>query len=188
GSKSASDVPFPSPEPVWTRGLATPPVPIGVTTAAPRGSSGPLPPSSAAADDGPGGPWSQEAFGFLTREEYHFSRAHDGSWSAPNRAHDLRTKLVPGSVELTSRVEGADVSAGGWWLRLRLTGLGRPATLSTVPPGEVEETSGGRIQSRRPAITEWYRNDEAGLEQGFTIASAPDGARAIGRGEDAERA
>jgi hypothetical protein len=127
--------------------------------------------------------WSREAFGSLARAEYRFSRSEDGSWSAPNRGHDLRAKLAPGGVELTSRIMGADESAGGWVLRMSLTGLGRGAILEVVPAGTIEDTAGDRVQSRRPAITEWYRNDEAGLEQGFTIAAPPGGTRAPGRAE-----
>src|SRR5262249_42118782 len=110
GSKS-EDAPLPFPEPLWSRGVPAAPVGSATGVTAPRRSPAPGPPEAAADDEGRDA-WSRQAFGFLVREEYRFSRSQDGSWSAPNRAHDLRTTLASGTVELTARIEGAEVSAG----------------------------------------------------------------------------
>jgi hypothetical protein len=66
-------------------------------------------------------------------------------------------------------------------MKLRSVGYGkRPIGVSAAQP----RTSGSRIEYRRSllgndsvagAITEWYVNTASGLEQGFTLESAPGG-------------
>ena len=137
-----------------------------------------LPDRSAPADDTASPRWTEQAVVSLSRTEYRFSRGEDGAWSAPNRAHNLRTRIGDGHVEVIPRLEGAEETAGGWKLRLTVSGLGRQGhALEPVSAPMIEEAPAGRIQYRRSTVTEWYRNDEAGLEQGFTIASPPGGGR-----------
>jgi hypothetical protein len=118
---------------------------------------------------------SEDWFGRATEEirlsEYHFSLQDDGSWWAPNRAHDLRSRLDTSGVQVISRTKGADIQEGGWELHLALRSYGREGDLNVVLPAHAE-ASGPRATYRRGPITEWYVNDERGLEQGFTIDAA----------------
>ena len=95
------------------------------------------------------------------------------AYHAPNRAQDLRTYFTPDGFRMTSRTR-ADA---GWEWGLRLAAYGfagdlrAPAAATLVPRDN-------RVEYRRGDLTEWYVNDERGLEQGFTLARAPAGAGA----------
>jgi len=122
--------------------------------------------------------WFEAALKSIQAAEYRFSAQPGGAYAAPNRANDLRTRVGGQGVEIVSRTEGANA----FKLELRLTRFGRDRTLQIVSPGETAQ-SGDRIEIRRTGwpITEWYANDEQGVEQGWTIASAPAGATAPGQ-------
>ncbi|WP_298162140.1 putative Ig domain-containing protein, partial [Brevundimonas sp.] len=69
--------------------------------------------------------------------------------------------------------------AGGkdrdWRLPVRLAAYGAPESLeplSTASPVQ----NGERVEFRRGNVTEWYINRPGGIEQGFDVAEAPDGA------------
>ncbi len=70
--------------------------------------------------------------------------------------------------------EGVTVRQGGasWAISLRAYGYGDalPTVPSTVPIAQQN-----RVEYRRGSLTEWYVNGPAGLEQGFTLRSRPDG-------------
>ena len=57
---------------------------------------------------------------------------------------------------------------------MRLIGIGAPGQVSLVQPGE-RFVDGNRLEYRRGEVTEWYINDERGLEQGFTLNTPPAG-------------
>jgi uncharacterized delta-60 repeat protein len=59
-----------------------------------------------------------------------------------------------------------------WELNLRLTGIGygQGAVLSD---NEMVMPVGNRVESRRDSVTEWYVNDEQGIEHGFTVQTPP---------------
>ena len=91
------------------------------------------------------------------------------AYQAPNRAHNLRTYFAPDGIRVIPRVFEGEKPPWEWGLTL--TGYG---TLGNVQPVSaasltVEED---RIEYRRAGLTEWYINDERGLEQGFTLDSA----------------
>ena len=96
------------------------------------------------------------------------------AWQALNRAQDLRTFFSEDGIQVVPRREAEP--SWEWGLTLKSYGYqGR-----TRPVGTAERVAGGnRIEYRRGDLTEWYVNEERGLEQGFTLA-APPGAR----GED----
>lgn len=68
---------------------------------------------------------------------------------------------------------GADIRVGtaGW--RVALMGYGYGSKLQKVATTRPSATA-NRVEYRRGAITEWYVNGPGGLEQGFTLARAPD--------------
>ncbi len=63
---------------------------------------------------------------------------------------------------------------GGWRFRLALKAMGREGGMRPVAD-VVPEASGGRVRYRRDAVDEWYRNVPEGIEQGFDVASRPEG-------------
>ena len=83
---------------------------------------------------------------------------------APNRAHNFRLSFTPEGVRVTPRTpNGPDWSWG-----LQLTGIGRAGDLRR-PEAARLRVDGERVELVRGRLTEWYINDERGLEQGFTL-------------------
>ncbi len=118
--------------------------------------------------------WTHSVTENIRRSEYLFARTPEGPWSAPNRAHGLRTRVETAGIEVTSRENGADAKAGGWKMRLALSAFGREGRLE--PLAAVEPSAdAGRAEYLRDGLLEWYVNDEKGLEQGFTIHQRPEG-------------
>ena len=93
------------------------------------------------------------------------------AYQAPNRAHNLRAYFTPQGVRVIPRVFEGEKPPWEWGLTL--TGYG---TLGNVQPVSAASLTveGDRIEYRRDGLSEWYVNDERGLEQGFTLDSAPE--------------
>jgi uncharacterized protein (DUF2345 family) len=79
--------------------------------------------------------------------------------TAINSAQDL-------STHFTSR--GIEVNSGNARWNLAFLGYGRGQILQAAQPAAPVANS-NRVEYRRGALTEWYANGPAGLEQGFTI-------------------
>jgi hypothetical protein len=123
---------------------------------------------------GPGVPsaWYTDVTAGIDRSEYEFSPADQTAWSAPNRAHDLRTTVDNSGIEIVSRSRGDRSEEGGWSLRLSLSALGRGPTIGPVGAATLSARANA-AELRRAALSEWYINDDKGLEQGFTIEHSP---------------
>ncbi|HQO21285.1 MAG TPA: FG-GAP-like repeat-containing protein [Acidobacteriota bacterium] len=98
----------------------------------------------------------------IQKEEYNISPAGDGKalYQAPNRAHGFRSRFTSNGIEIAP----LSSEAKGWSLGLEL--VEKPEGLRLK--AEVK-TNDNRIEYDRGNITEWYVNDEKGLEQGFTV-------------------
>jgi hypothetical protein len=102
----------------------------------------------------------------LASPDYHLAPGNAGGWRADNPAQGMAVDFTP---------EGLRVSPGaGADLGLTLARLGRAGSLTAPEPARVE-AAGARIDYRRGAVTEWYVNDHRGVEQGFTLDTAPPG-------------
>ncbi len=112
--------------------------------------------------------WLAQVTGDIRRMEYRFQPTEDGAWSAPSRAHDLRSRIDEGGLALTSRTRGE----AAWKLGLCVRGFGRAGSVKEIE-GAVLHADGDRIELRRYGLDEWYVNDEKGLEQGFTVYAPP---------------
>ena len=91
--------------------------------------------------------------------------ASNGGFAAASPAQRLSVRFDRSGVSLSS---------GGTHVGLSLQAVGYGATLSalgTVAPG----AKGNRVLYARRGLSEWYANGPLGLEQGFTIHSAPAG-------------
>ena len=90
------------------------------------------------------------------------------AYHAPNRAQDLRTYFTPTGIRVIPRTgDGAS-----WEWGFTLAGFGYEGAVQPVDPATLSAED-NRIEYRRGDLTEWYVNDEQGLEQGFTIAAPP---------------
>jgi len=90
-----------------------------------------------------------------------------GIYQALNHSQNFRSYFSDEGVNLLSN----NGTTPSWNLRMSLSAYGTENTLTSiqpVKPGDIS-VSGNRIEYRRNGFTEWYVNDEQGLEQGFTI-------------------
>jgi len=89
-----------------------------------------------------------------------------GGYQAPNRAQNLRIGFYPTGIRIIERTTVHPT----WTWGLALTGFGRGEP-SQRPPEVEPILQANRVEYRRGPITEWYVNDEHGLEQVFQISS-----------------
>ncbi|MBN2054518.1 FG-GAP repeat protein, partial [bacterium] len=92
------------------------------------------------------------------------------AYYAPNRAHGIRAYFTTDGLVLTPRAE----NEAAWLCTMRFDGYGRDA-LKNVPPLKEQRVTANRIEYQRTGMSEWYLNDERGIEQGFTLMHRPDG-------------
>ena len=126
-----------------------------------------------------------------------------GTYEADNPKQQWRTRFTSAGVAITpakppargSRTPSADApatetgsgtralpAAEDWTFGLRLAAYGAGDALAQMPAA-TPSAEGARVEFRHggshagaPALTEWYVNEARGLEHGFTLAAAPDGA------------
>jgi hypothetical protein len=102
-------------------------------------------------------------------------QAPAAAYQAPNRAHDFRTYFMPDGIRVVPRTQtGEEGKSSPWEWGMKLAAYGE--TLQPVAPAQLS-VSGNRIEYRRGDLTEWYVNDERGLEQGFTLTAPPESSR-----------
>src|SRR5262249_18293932 len=91
-----------------------------------------------------------------------------GFYTGPNAAQQLKAYFPVTGVRLTPQ----DRTAGGSF-ELGLTGYGHPGEMQTVESA-VQAVSGNQITfNRTGALSEWYVNAPAGIQQWFSLATAP---------------
>ena len=95
--------------------------------------------------------------------------------SAPFTASPDGYRARSGGLDFTLRASGLQANGNGLAWRLALSGFGRGEQIASLPEAEIPQTA-SRLEYRRGALTEWYRDTALGLEQGFTIHQAPRGA------------
>ncbi len=118
--------------------------------------------------------WQDGISSDIQRSEYFFSTADQGAWSAPNRSQGLRSRIDAEGICVVARESSAGDADAAWEFNLATRAFGREGQMTPVgePTLEVFE---GRVELHRAAFTEWYVNDERGIEQGWTIPSPPPG-------------
>jgi hypothetical protein len=124
-------------------------------------------PASHAAD------WWAAVQADLRRQEYHvtwqespLAPGASAGYQAPNRAHNLRIGFNPTGIRLVERAAVCPT----WSTDIALIGFGSLGHVRPVAAAELV-VSGNRVTYRRGSLTEWYVNDERGLEQGFRISN-----------------
>ncbi len=126
---------------------------------------------------GTGTDWWTAARADILRAEYYVTWQEKtnladvpAAFQAPNRAQNLRTYFTAKGARLIPREFPSQTPPWQWGLSLvgyGNTGDIRPAAKALL------SAKGNRIEYRRDGLTEWYINDERGLEQGFTLHRPP---------------
>ena len=119
------------------------------------------------------GDWWERARENIARSEYDVTWQErtglpglDAAYQAPNRAQDLRTYFADDGIRVVRRTEPEPK----WHVGLRLASVNGSCVEQAKPVAE-----GNRVEYRHAGVTEWYVNDDRGLEQGFTVDRAPEG-------------
>ena len=127
----------------------------------------PSPPTPAPAESD----WLAQVSASIARSEYEFSSAGEAAFTAPNRAHNLRTICNADGMRLEARL------APTWQLDLSLAAFGREGQV--VPLARRGAWLARQHRAEREhaefALREWLHNDERGVEQGFDLAQRPAG-------------
>jgi hypothetical protein len=106
----------------------------------------------------------------VAESRYRVARGLDpGSFEAHNPAQRMHCGFSAEGVRVAE-----DVRSAAWSCTLALEAWGRGGALESLPAAE-PAASGQRVEYERGPLTEWYVNAERGLEQGFTVESAPAG-------------
>ncbi len=121
--------------------------------------------------------WLSRVQANIQRSEYQVSWQAEthrpnlpAAYQAPNRAHNLRTYFTSTGILLVPRQD----SSTHWDLWMSLSGYGYRGNLQSVTSTAALSSAGNIVNYQRSAaLTEWYLNDERGLEQGFTLSAAP---------------
>jgi hypothetical protein len=123
--------------------------------------------------------WFAEVSAEIQRGEYRFAfvPGAEGVWSAPSRAQGFQSRVSAGGIEVVPRDSGAEPSAE-WKLVLATKSFGREGYASELNRAALQAAD-ERIELDHGRIAEWFVNEERGLEQGWTIASAPIGVESL---------
>ncbi len=108
----------------------------------------------------------------IAQEEYDFSAVGDGSWSAPNRAQELRTRVGPSVVEIFPRATDWSGKDTPWKLGLSLRGLRLGERNLPIASGEVA-AQGNAALLRVGVVMQWIENTEDGIGQRIEVARSP---------------
>jgi hypothetical protein len=89
--------------------------------------------------------------------------AGNGGFHALSSQQRLRASFGPA---------GARISSGGSVVGMRLTGIGYGSSLTPIS-AVAPSAAANRVTYPHAGVSEWYSNGPLGIEQGFTIPSAP---------------
>ncbi len=129
--------------------------------------------------------WWERASRAIASLEYDATPSARGL-QAPNRAHGIRTHFRCDGVEVQPR----RAESGAWTWSWTTRAFGRAGAMRSVLES-VPAAERATVRYPRDGFVEWYQNGPTGVEQGFTLASAPHGegdvciAGAMGEGLDA---
>jgi hypothetical protein len=96
----------------------------------------------------------------------------EAAYQAPNRANNLRTYFTAAGPIVIPRMGYKADDAPPWRWTARLVAWGRAGNMGPVPAARLA-VQNNEIRYDRGTLTEWYLNDETGLEQGFALPSPP---------------
>jgi hypothetical protein len=111
---------------------------------------------------------------YVTWQDQTYLADLPAAYQTPNRANNLRTYFRPDGPIVIPRTWTEETNVPPWRLEMALAAWGRAGALAAPSPATLEAVE-NRIEYRRDQVVEWYRNDENGLKQGFTLSSPPAG-------------
>ncbi|MBN2005559.1 MAG: FG-GAP repeat protein [Anaerolineae bacterium] len=122
-----------------------------------------------------GDDWWAAAQENIRQSEYHVTWQDQtyladvaAAYHAPNRAQNLRAYFSPQSIRVIPRVFTGETPPWEWGLSL--VAYGPASALQPAAPATLT-ANGNRIEYARGNLTEWFVNDERGLEHGFILHS-----------------
>ena len=94
-------------------------------------------------------------------------------YKAINRRQHLNVYFTDKGIELLPNGKGESE----WYLEMLLTGYGYKGDITPAPSvrKEAVKVSGNRVEYERGGVSEWYVNEEGGIEQGITLKEPPSG-------------
>jgi hypothetical protein len=100
------------------------------------------------------------------------------TYSGYNPDHGFELTFAAGGVRVAPAAAGPEGPGGGpsWTWELRTTGYGYEGDVRSLQTPAETASDANRMEYRRAGLSEWYANDERGLEQGFTLDNPPAGA------------
>jgi hypothetical protein len=105
----------------------------------------------------------------IRKAQYHFTPDNADTYSVSNRNHGFEAKFSRDAAEFKPKTTDASPP---WNFRLSIGSYGYGSATKPVLPAEIVANE-NRLEFRRGELTEWYVNDESGMEQGFTISKPP---------------
>ena len=121
----------------------------------------------------------------INNQEYHPSLQTQDSqgntfvepaWHFTNRANNLRSYISPEGWLLEPRESAGNESSWQWLYTLESLGRDTQAVSFSAPDNkDISADEASTVSIDRNILTEWYKNSEAGTEQGFTIKDKPQG-------------
>jgi PKD repeat protein len=109
---------------------------------------------------------------YVTWQDHTYLPGLAAAYQAPNRAHNLRTYFTLEGPVVIPRVWPESTQPPPWRWGLTLIGYGYEGYVRSVSAPKLTAST-NRIEYRREGLTEWYVNNKRGLEQGFTVMTAP---------------
>ncbi len=173
----------------------TPPAPLPITQVADGVHETDITPHGVHLPPGTNADWWAVAQGDIRQSEYRITWREytaladlTAAYQAPNRAHNLLVYFTPEGIRLIPRQFEGEIPPWEWGLSL--SGYGYADGVQPVAPATLH-SQGQRFEYRRgdpsvnpgQVLTEWYLNDERGLEQGFTLHAPPSPPQGDGQSE-----
>ncbi len=120
--------------------------------------------------------WGAAAADRIRSAEYVFQPLGDenGTWSAPNRSQQLRSRVSALGLQVFSRATSADGAGAAWTLELRTASFERAGDVIELAPASLTARE-NRVELDHGPIREWIENRLGGIQQGWTIDERPDG-------------
>jgi uncharacterized repeat protein (TIGR01451 family) len=159
----------------------TSPVPVAPPPPAGEGVADTAVPSEIADVPGVTGDWWAAVLEQIRLDTYSLSpeQTEGGppTYRGHNPDHGFDLTFAAGGVRLAPAADGpeGDGPETSWTWELRTTGYGYEGDVRPLPLAAETACEANRVEYRRAGMTEWYVNDERGLEQGFTINAPPAG-------------
>src|SRR5512134_1686358 len=119
----------------------------------------PLPMTRASDSSGPSVPqgWLARVSESIQREEYRFSSVERDVWSAPNRAHGLRSRVGRSGLEVFPRETDASGEGAAWTLQLATIRFGRAGDSWPLECRSIS-VEGERAELDHGCLLEWFEN------------------------------